>query len=168
MITILPDVLQHHLKVVFCGTAAGTKSAKVGAYYAGPGNQFWPVLHRVGLTPHQLEPYHFRSVIQYGIGLTDLAQQTSGMDKVLKKNDFDAAGFKRKMMDYRPKIIAFNGKKAASAYYNRNTSHISYGLQPDKIGQSMVFVMPSTSSPARGFWDESQWVTLAECVKGLG
>ena len=28
---ILPDVLAHNLRLVFCGTAAGTRSAQVGA-----------------------------------------------------------------------------------------------------------------------------------------
>jgi G:T/U-mismatch repair DNA glycosylase len=40
-VAILPDVLQPDLKVVFCGTAAGTQSAQAGAYYAGRGNYFW-------------------------------------------------------------------------------------------------------------------------------
>lgn len=31
---ILPDVLKPGLKVVFCGTAAGNRSATNGAYYA--------------------------------------------------------------------------------------------------------------------------------------
>ena len=35
---ILPDVLVPNLKIVFCGSAAGTKSAKLGLPYAGPGN----------------------------------------------------------------------------------------------------------------------------------
>ena len=44
---VLPDVLERGLKVVFCGTALGPTSAQVGAYYAGPGNQFWDVLFSV-------------------------------------------------------------------------------------------------------------------------
>lgn len=39
-----PDLLAPHLRLVFCGTAAGNVSAARGAYYAGPGNQFWPIL----------------------------------------------------------------------------------------------------------------------------
>jgi len=38
---MLPDVLAANLDVVFCGTAAGKRSAEVGMYYAGPGNRFW-------------------------------------------------------------------------------------------------------------------------------
>jgi TDG/mug DNA glycosylase family protein len=39
--SVLPDVLKPGLKVVFCGTAVGNKSARASAYYAGRGNQFW-------------------------------------------------------------------------------------------------------------------------------
>jgi hypothetical protein len=69
---VLPDVLGPGLRVVFCGTAVGSASAKRGAYYAGPGNKFWPTLHAIGLTPRRLMPEEFRSVLDYGIGLTDL------------------------------------------------------------------------------------------------
>jgi G:T/U-mismatch repair DNA glycosylase len=41
---VLPDLLRPGLRIVFCGTAAGTASARAGAYYAGPGNAFWPTL----------------------------------------------------------------------------------------------------------------------------
>ena len=47
---ILPDVLAPGLKVVFCGLTAGSAAAAAGAYYAGPGNWFWPLLFEVGLT----------------------------------------------------------------------------------------------------------------------
>ena len=71
---ILPDVLVHGLDVVFCGSAAGSASAKAGAYYAGLGNRFWPILHESGLTPRQILPSEFRDAVQYGIGLTDLSK----------------------------------------------------------------------------------------------
>lgn len=52
---VLPDVLVPGLKVVFCGNAAGTVSARKGAPYAGPGNYFWRALHEVGLEAYDLE-----------------------------------------------------------------------------------------------------------------
>ncbi|HEU5143069.1 MAG TPA: uracil-DNA glycosylase family protein [Solirubrobacterales bacterium] len=48
---VLPDLVRPGLRVVFCGTAAGTASARAGAYYAGPGNRFWETLRVTGLTP---------------------------------------------------------------------------------------------------------------------
>jgi TDG/mug DNA glycosylase family protein len=64
----LDDVLGHGLKVVFCGTAAGTVSAELGQYYAGPGNKFWKTLHRIGLTERELDPAEFRTLPARGIG----------------------------------------------------------------------------------------------------
>ena len=55
---ILPDVLESGLDLVLCGTAAGRKSAEMLAYYAKPGNRFWPTLHAVGLTPRRLHTQH--------------------------------------------------------------------------------------------------------------
>ncbi len=54
MTHVLLDLLRPGLRVVFCGTAAGAVSAAKGAYYAGPGNRFWPMLAKTGLTPRQL------------------------------------------------------------------------------------------------------------------
>ena len=53
---LLKDLLAPGLKIVFCGTAAGEVSATRGEYYAGPGNKFWAVLHKIGLTPRRLAP----------------------------------------------------------------------------------------------------------------
>lgn len=158
--TVLPDVLEENLKVVFCGTAAGTRSAQIGAYYAGRGNKFWPVLYRVGLTPYQLEPTQFQDVIQFGIGLTDLAQNTSGMDKVLKNTDFAAEAFRERIRRYAPKVVAFNGKKGASVFFGKGVRQ--YGLQTEMIGATAIFILPSTSGAANRFWDEAIWQKLAD------
>ena len=88
---ILPDVLMSGLKIVFCGTAAGNESARQGAYYAHPGNKFWRTLHVIGLTPRKLRPAEFAEVLEYGIGLTDLAKYVSGNDDTLSPRDFDPA-----------------------------------------------------------------------------
>jgi len=164
--SILPDLLEPDLKVVFCGTAAGDKSAQVGAYYAGPGNAFWIILRQIGLTPYQLEPQAFRSLVQYGIGLTDLAQHTSGVDYKLNKTDFDIMGFRDKITYFKPKFLTFNGKRAAQEFYGQRLN-VNYGLQPDKLIQSAVFVLPSTSGAAQSFWDETYWFTLANFLMSL-
>ena len=58
---------------MICGSAAGRRSAAAGAYYAGPGNKFWRILHESGLTPRRLAPEEFALLPDVGIGLTDLA-----------------------------------------------------------------------------------------------
>ena len=73
---ILPDLLKENLKIVFCGTAAGNKSAERKAYYAGAGNLFYPTLASCDLTPRILKPQEFPELLNYQIGLTDLAKFT--------------------------------------------------------------------------------------------
>lgn len=154
----LPDVLLPGLRVVFCGTAAGARSAEVGAYYAGRGNKFWRTLHVAGLTPRLLDPQEFRLLPQFGIGLTDIAKTYSGADSGLRRSNFDAEGLRSKIEQYAPRAFAFNGKRAASAFYS---AAVACGQQPQRIGETVVFVLPSTSGAAAGFWDVAYWQELA-------
>jgi TDG/mug DNA glycosylase family protein len=163
--TILPDVLQPDLTIVFCGTAAGKKSAEAGAYYANPGNKFWRILYETGLTPRQLAPVEFRTLPHYGLGLTDLAQHTFGNDTDLQSHDFNPDYFREKMLHYAPRFIAFNSKRATLEFYRRKT--ISYGLQPERLGTSAIFVLPSTSGLACRAWDAAYWYELAALVRPI-
>jgi TDG/mug DNA glycosylase family protein len=159
---ILPDILAPGLKLVVCGSAAGTRSAEVGAYYAGPGNQFWGMLHRVGLTPRALRPAEFRDVIAFAIGLTDIAKKGFGADSSLRRGDSDPDGLRGKIEIHQPKILAFNGKRAAASFLG---GPVGYGYQAGRdIGATRIYVAPSTSGAARGFWDESFWRLVAEAA----
>lgn len=161
---ILPDVLAPGLRVVFCGTAPGTRSAREGAYYAHPGNHFWRTLFAVGLTPRLLAPAEFRDVLQLGIGLTDVAKHHFGSDAELPRTAFDAAALQRKLARCRPRIVAFTSKNAARAGLGGGLRELAYGEQDLVIAQSRVFVLPSPSGQARGFWDIAPWRHLAECT----
>ena len=52
----LPDYLKRGLDVVFVGFNPGERSAHIGHYYAGRGNQFWNFLYESGLVPERLRP----------------------------------------------------------------------------------------------------------------
>jgi len=156
---VLPDLLQSGLKVVFCGSAVGDRSAQRQAYYAGPGNRFWDILAETGLTPYRFTPEQYPSLLEYRIGLTDLVKSRSGQDVQLKDGDFDVAGFRAKIEKHAPKAVGFNGKKAAQLFLG--SLSVEYGLQKEKIGSTALFVLPSTSGAARGFWDSKYWFQLA-------
>jgi TDG/mug DNA glycosylase family protein len=158
---ILPDVLAPNLRIVFCGTAVGAQSARVGAYYAGRGNRFYETLYHVGLTPRPLEPPEYPLLLTYRIGLTDIAKQTFGSDKTLRAEHFDAAGLRLKITQYVPRVLAFNGKRAAQEFYG---TQVGYGLHTQCVGETTIFVLPSTSGAARVFWDETYWRELAAYV----
>ena len=159
---VLPDVLARGLAVVFCGTAASPESARLGAYYAGPGNRFWEVLYRTGLTPRRLRPAEFREVARFGIGLTDIVKTASGRDAEVPKSSYDVAGFAARMERARPRAIGFNGKNAARACLGGG--RLDYGRQARRLGAATLFVLPSTSAAARRYWDDSHWRALAGFV----
>ncbi len=156
---VLPDVLQPGLALVFCGTAAGKRSAAERAYYAHPGNLFWRALFQAGLTPRQLVPAEFPQLPGYGIGLTDLAKRHSGNDADLPRDAFDVAALLAKIQRYQPRLLAFTSKNAARAALGHA---VDYGMQTENIGSTKLFVLPSPSGQARGHWDLGTWLALGE------
>lgn len=163
---MLKDVLAHNLDVVFCGTAKGEASARKGFYYAGPGNKFYGILHQAEFTPKKLEPKDCFDINQFNIGLTDLVHTEYGNDNEISDESYDVDGFISKMEKYQPKIIAFNSKKGAAFVlgYQGITKLVQYGLQEKTIGQSKLFVLPSTSGSARRYWDEKYWFDLKQLI----
>jgi TDG/mug DNA glycosylase family protein len=150
------------LLLVMCGSAAGARSAARREYYAGRGNKLWSTLHQIGLTPRTLTPAEYRELLAFRIGLTDLVKGQSGIDRGI---GFDAdAGMtlRRRILSYRPGCLCFNGKRAAQEFFGR--SEVEYGVQSDRIGETSVFVAPSTSGAAGAFWDASVWRALAEHI----
>src|SRR5215208_4460953 len=116
---MLSDSLAPNLKLVICGTAVGTTSAQLKQYYAKPGNRFWHTLCEVGLTPVLLSPSKYESLLSYQIGPTDLVKHQSGMDTGLRQSDFGRERLRKKIEDYQPKYLSFNGKRAAEEYLLR-------------------------------------------------
>ena len=159
MADVLPDILPPDLSLVFCGTAAGTASAKAGAYYAGPGNSFWATLHAAGLTPEQLEPAESARLTEFGIGLTDICKVRHGSGEEAGTVEFDVAGLEQKIAAAEPANLAFNGKNAARGALERD---VAYGLQDERLAGAALWVLPSTSGAARRFWSIEPWRELAQ------
>lgn len=167
---MLKDVLSKGLDVVFCGTAKGKASARLGFYYAGPGNKFYGILYKIGLTPNKLEPKDCYNINSFKVGLTDLVHNQAGNDKDIAKENYDVSGFTEKIRFYQPKFVAFTSKTAASFVmgFQGVTSLVKYGLQNNTIGTTKIFVLPSTSGNARRFWDESYWFDLKNLLAIVG
>ncbi|HWO88463.1 MAG TPA: mismatch-specific DNA-glycosylase [Gemmatimonadales bacterium] len=155
---LLPDLLKEGLRLVICSFTAGEKVAEAGQWYAAPGNRLWETLHRVGLTPRQLEPAEWRSLLDYGIGLVDLTKDHSGQDRGVK---FEGGReLRRKIRQYQPEMLVFNGKRAAKEYLVMPT--VVFGLLPHTIGTTKLFVCPSTSAAAKSSWDPRWWDLMAK------
>jgi len=164
---VLPDRLRPGLKLVFCGTAAGRQSALQGAYYAHGQNKFWTTLHRIRLTPHLFAPRDYEKLWELGIGLTDIAKFTYGMDHQLPRDALGAdavAALKARILKAKPRILAFTslngGRKVMGA-------RVMAGEQPEMLGDTRVFILPSPSPLAANHWDIKPWRALARAVKEL-
>ncbi|QQM31790.1 mismatch-specific DNA-glycosylase [Martelella lutilitoris] len=157
------DLLAPGLRIVFCGTAKGTISARTGSFYANPSNRFYRTLHETGLTLERIDPADFRRLLDYGIGLTDLNQVESGMDRVLSEKHFDLQGFREKMLHFRPKLIAFTSLTAARIFFADRT--IRCGPLETGIGDIPVVALPSTSG-ANAHWtrDRHHWYQLRALI----
>lgn len=160
---VLEDTLAPGLRLVVCGTAAGAKSAQVGAYYAGRGNKFWRTLHTVGLTPRQLAPTEFRETRRFGIGFTDLVKGQSGNDDQIDFRNSPHERLRAAILAAQPNFLCFNGKRAALEYLG--LKKVAFGLRTETIGTTKLFVACSTSGAASGVWDLSVWEELARLVR---
>jgi TDG/mug DNA glycosylase family protein len=99
-----------------------------------------------------------------------VAKASSGPDKALLQAHFDIEGFAEKMRSHAPAVIAFNGKRAAQAALavsagDMTSREMAYGRQQRRFGDATVFVLPSTSGAASGFWSLAPWRDLAAFLK---
>jgi TDG/mug DNA glycosylase family protein len=163
---VLSDLLQHSLRIVLCGTAAGTTSAAERAYYAHRQNKFWKILHETGLIPQPLQPQQYRGLLQHGIGLTDLVKAGAGMDRATlpKLTAADRARLSAAIATFRPQFLAFTSKTAGQKFFGATRD---YGEQPEQIGATRVWILPSTSGAANGSWRPEIWYRFADEVRGV-
>ena len=159
---LVPDLLAPGLDLVFCGTAPSPASFKARAYYANPGNAFWPTLHAVGLTPERFTPQRYPELLAWRIGLTDLNKTEYGSDHELSAQAMDPKSLHAKLRKYRPAAIAFTSKNAASL--GLGVKAPAYGRQPDLIEGAVAFVLASPSGRARSFWTIEPWREAAAFV----
>ena len=140
----VPDVLASDLDVIFCGINPGRVSAAAAAHFANPRNDFWRLLHEAGFTPRLVEPSEQFEVLQWGVGLTNAAPRTTRGSGDLRAADFagTAVRLERLAAELRPRAIGFVGKEAYRGPFRERPEH---GLQERRLGQTLLFVLPSTS-----------------------
>jgi TDG/mug DNA glycosylase family protein len=160
-------VLAPGLDVVFCGINPGRVSDAAAAHFANPRNDFWRLLHAGGFTPRLYDPSEQFALLQLGIGITNAAYRTTAGSGDLRAADFEGSGgrLERLAADLRPKAIGFVGKEAYRGAFGERAGH---GLQERRLGETTLFVLPSTS-PANAAvpWEERlRWFTaLHELVE---
>jgi mismatch-specific thymine-DNA glycosylase len=161
----LPDYLRKGMKMILVGPNPGDRSARVGHYYAGRTNQFWPILYESGVIPEPLTYEDDRRMLEFGIGMTDLVKRPTRAIEEIERQEF-AEGrvlLAQKLEDTRPRVIAFNGKIVYEKFAGRPCK---LGLQKEKLYGAQVFVLPSTAETNGGV-TMRYFKKLAELLKSL-
>lgn len=130
--------------MVIVGCNPGERSARVGHYYAGRGNEFWPLMYESGVIPEPIDYRDDRRLVEFGIGLTDLVKRpTRGIEEI-EREEFSEGRvlLAQKLEEHRPRVVAFNGKLVYEKFAGRPCK---LGLQTEKLYGAQVFVLPSTS-----------------------
>ncbi len=142
----LPDHLAPGLDIVFVGINPGERSARIGHYYGNPRNPFWRLLLEAGLTPRQLRPEEDRLLPSFGMGITDIVKRPSRGVGDVSGPEFreGRAALAAKLLAVRPRIVCFNSKTGFVQFFGPRAFR-RFGRQTVTIGESRVFVMPSTS-----------------------
>jgi TDG/mug DNA glycosylase family protein len=132
------------MRLVIVGCNPGDRSARVGHYYAGRGNEFWPMLYESRVINELLEHREDKRMIEFGIGLTDLVKRPTRGVEELTREEF-AEGrimLSQKLQEYTPQVVAFHGKMTYESFAQRPCK---LGLQKERLYGAHVFVLPSTS-----------------------
>ena len=169
----LPDYLQSGLDVVFIGINPGLYSLRRGHYFARSTSRFWPAFSRSKLSErmrHELKlekllPEHDSQLPRFGIGLTDVVKRPSANASELTPEDFTvwAPILVQKLHRNAPRIACFHGLTAYRPFHNLvlkspGTAPV-LGPQPERIGDTRLFVVPNPS-PANAHFtldDQTDW-----------
>ncbi|XP_043274637.1 G/T mismatch-specific thymine DNA glycosylase-like [Venturia canescens] len=150
----LEDILEPNLDLVFVGINPSLMAAHRGRYYAGPGNHFYKLLHASGLVPRFVSFEEDRKLLSYKIGLTNIVARPTRSSADLKKHEIKEGSrtVREKLLIFEPKIAVFNGKCIYEVFADKTgKSDFNFGLQLEKVGETAVWVVPSSSARCAHF-----------------
>ncbi|XP_072761697.1 uncharacterized protein [Anoplolepis gracilipes] len=151
----LEDYLDMNLDLVVVGINPSLMAAHRGRYYAGPGNHFYKLLHESGLTPRFVSFEEDYKLLQYSIGLTNIVTRATRSAAELKRTEIKegAKVVEEKLKLYKPKVAVFNGKCIYEVFANirGNKGPFYFGLQPECIDDTAIWVTPSSSARCANF-----------------
>jgi double-stranded uracil-DNA glycosylase len=139
------DVIGPDLRVLFVGINPGLYSGATGHHFARPGNRFWKTLHGAGFTPRVYSPFEDRSLLELGLGITNLVRRTTATADELTVDELRAGArtLERKVRRWKPDVVAFVGVTAYRMAFGRPRARI--GPQDEPLGGARVWVLPNPS-----------------------
>ncbi len=157
----LPHYLGPGLRIVFVGYNPGLDSARLGHYYARPGNAFWRHLNASGLVRRSVGPADDALLMdEAGIGFTDLCPRPSLRASELMPEEL-LAGARRlheELLAAQPHVAVLGGRQIFNVFAavtwgltGRELRSRTFGPQPERIGaRTRLWVVPNSSGLASG------------------
>lgn len=141
----VPDVIAPGLRVLFCGINPGLYSAAIGHHFGRPGNRFWKALWAAGFTPRLLSPFEDSTLLDYGLGITNLCPRTTASADELTPGELAGGALElvAKAAQYRPRTVAVLGIGAYRLGFDRPDATV--GRQHETIGPAAAWVLPNPS-----------------------
>ena len=135
------------MRVLFVGINPGIRSSLTGHHFAGFSNRFWKLLFESRLVPERITYHDDDRLPEWGYGVTNIVPRpTPGID-TLKPEEYVAgrARLRAKVRRHRPEIVAMVGVTVFRAMFPERKGAVKLGLQPERLGESAVFVLPNPS-----------------------
>ena len=149
------DLLRPGLDLLFCGYNPSLTSGHTGHHYAHPGNRFWRVLFAAGVTDRLYAPEEDASLLDLGIGFTNLCSRPTRRADELTREEIRAGteDLSEKLERYTPRAVAYTGIGVYRWF--RATSKAGWGVQPVSAVAGIIdVVVPSPSGLNRMRFDE--------------
>ena len=135
------------MRVLFVGINPGVRSALTGHHFAGYSNRFWKLLYEAGVVPEPITYEDDDRMPEWGFGITNIVPRPSpGIDTLTTAEYIEGrARLRRKIARHRPKVVVMVGVTVFRAMFPERKGAVTLGLQPDRISDAAVFVLPNPS-----------------------
>jgi len=172
----LPHYLRPGLRLVFIGYNPAIFSAEAGHYYARPGNPFWRHLSASGIACREVGPEDDALLMdEAGIGFVDLCCRPTVRAGELSRAEVIEGAYRLhgELLEHQPRYAVFSGRgiyqhfgRHALALSSRDLARRPYGEQPERLGATIPWVIPSSSGLASK-WHRERLALLEELASLL-
>jgi TDG/mug DNA glycosylase family protein len=138
----LADTVGPGMRLLICGLNPSLYAADAGIGFARPGNRYWPAALAAGIVSADRDPR--RALLVDRVGMTDIVKRATNRAEELDRSEY-AAGLERiehLVRWLRPGAICFVGLAGWRSAVDRKAQA---GPQPEPLGDTPVYLMPSTS-----------------------
>ncbi|MDR7251806.1 TDG/mug DNA glycosylase family protein [Nocardioides sp. BE266] len=151
---VVPDLLPEDgqpLRLLFVGINPGLWTAATQSHFARPGNRFYPALLRAGIVPRPIDASAGMTeedrdeLRRRGIGITNVVARATARADELTPEELREGGAQLRdlVARRRPTVVAVAGVTAYRAAFAQKKAMA--GEQPERWGDSRVFVVPNPS-----------------------